>query len=197
MDGNLAARGNLVARKISAPTVGIGWKISNLPHIIPGFMKFELAKFFGLPSFMGTLEAKLIRRDGSVLDYGLISTAYITTAWVTAMATYMFDGSGVVPTAYDYHAAGTGTNAENITDTQMQSDSGVARNNGTPTNPSAGLYRSVGTLAFTTGLAITEHGIFSASTVGTLMDRSVFSAINVVNGDSIQFTYTLTLTAGG
>lgn len=28
-------------------------------------------------------------------------------------------------------------------------------------------------------------------------DRSVFAAINVASGDSIQFTYTLTLSAGG
>lgn len=30
-----------------------------------------------------------------------------------------------------------------------------------------------------------------------LWDRKVFAAINVVNGDSIQFTYTLTVTSGG
>ncbi|HYF28584.1 MAG TPA: hypothetical protein VD931_22785 [Baekduia sp.] len=30
-----------------------------------------------------------------------------------------------------------------------------------------------------------------------LWDRKVFSAINVVNGDSIQFTYTLTISSGG
>lgn len=30
-----------------------------------------------------------------------------------------------------------------------------------------------------------------------MWDHKVFSAINVVNGDSIQFTYTLTITAGG
>jgi len=43
---------------------------------------------------------------------------------------------------------------------------------------------------------VTEHGLFNASSAGTLMDRTVFSAINVVNGDSIQFTYELTATAG-
>jgi len=31
----------------------------------------------------------------------------------------------------------------------------------------------------------------------TLLDRTLFSAVNVVNGDSIEFTYTLTVTAGG
>jgi len=54
----------------------------------------------------------------------------------------------------------------------------------------------VGTIAYTTTKAITEHGIFNDPTAGTLMDRTVFSAINVVSGDSVQYTYTLTLTAG-
>jgi hypothetical protein len=31
----------------------------------------------------------------------------------------------------------------------------------------------------------------------TMWDRKVFSAINVINGDSIQFTYQLTMTSGG
>jgi hypothetical protein len=30
-----------------------------------------------------------------------------------------------------------------------------------------------------------------------MWDHKVFSAINVVNGDSIQFTYTLTISSGG
>jgi hypothetical protein len=46
---------------------------------------------------------------------------------------------------------------------------------------------------------VTEHGIFSQAATGggTLWDRSVFSAINVVSGDSIQFTYTCTVSSGG
>jgi hypothetical protein len=59
--------------------------------------------------------------------------------------------------------------------------------------------RTVGTLTFDAGAAITEHGIFTQSGTGggTLLDRSVFSAINVISGDSIQFTYTLSLSSGG
>ena len=47
------------------------------------------------------------------------------------------------------------------------------------------------------GFAITEWGRFSASAVGTMIDRRLFSAINVVSGDGIQFTYSLTFTSGG
>jgi hypothetical protein len=46
---------------------------------------------------------------------------------------------------------------------------------------------------------VTEHGLFSASSAGTLWDRSKFSAINLVgaNGDGLQTTYDMTASAGG
>ena len=73
------------------------------------------------------------------------------------------------------------------------------RATGTRSQPAANQYRSVGTLTFDNTAAVTEHGLFSQAATGggTLWDRSVFSAINVVSGDSIQFTYTVTVSAGG
>jgi len=136
--------------------------------------------------------------------YGLASmvagavAGIVTTAGVNYMATDFASG-GVTPTisGFKFHASGTGNTAAAVGDTAMQTDSGVARVSGTPSNPSANQYRSVATMAYTSTLAITEWGLFSASTSGTLWDRRVFSAINVVNGDSIQFTYTLTVNNGG
>jgi hypothetical protein len=197
MQGQTGFAGTLTARRIPPRSVGFGYKLRNFPNLWRGLWRYWLARIAGIPTLYGTLYARLFRADGEIIDYGQIGARSITTAWVTAMATYQFDASGTAPTAYDYHASGTGVVAENITDTAMGTDSGIARTNGTPTNPSAGVYRTVGTMAYTGPLAITEHGIFSAATVGTLMDRTVFAAINVVNGDSIQFTYNLTWTAGG
>ena len=59
--------------------------------------------------------------------------------------------------------------------------------------------RSSGTVTFDASAAITEHGLFSQAATGggTLWDRTVFSAINVVSGDSIAFEYSVTLSAGG
>lgn len=150
----------------------------------------------GEVTYQGTLSAKLIRGDGSSNDLGVLCRRSVTNAGVAYMATDFFNGTASIAD-FDWHASGTGIVAENVTDTGMGTDSGVARVNGTPSNPSAGVYRSVGTMAYVSTLAITEHGIFSASTVGTLWDRSVFTAINVISGDSIQFTYDLTCTAGG
>jgi hypothetical protein len=48
-------------------------------------------------------------------------------------------------------------------------------------------------------MVCTEHGILSQAATGggVLLDRSVFVAINLGNGDGPQTTYRLTVTAGG
>lgn len=154
----------------------------------------------GILTMQGALTAQWIRgnyrKAPKVVDLGLLSHLVVTNAGVDLMATDFFDGS-VDITTVDFHDAGTGNTAENVTDTAMQTAWGGARVSGTPTHPAAGQYRSVATITFTGSFAIVEHGIFSASSGATLWDRSVFSAINVVNTDAIQFTYTLTITAGG
>ena len=56
----------------------------------------------------------------------------------------------------------------------------------TVTNDTAQL---VGTVAETATIAITESGVFNLDTAGVMIARQVFTAINVVNGDSLQFTW--------
>lgn len=136
--------------------------------------------------------------QGHISPLSIPMLGLVTTTGVNYMASDFASG-GVTPTisGFKFHASGTGTTAAAVGDTALQTDSGVARVSGTPTNPSANQYRSVATMAYGSTLAITEWGIFSALTVGTMWDHRVFSAINVVSGDSIQFTYTLTVNNGG
>lgn len=150
------------------------------------------------------LYASVIRRDGSVEHLGLIATKSITDAGV-AFLVDDWDANGQDISTMNFHGCGTGTNAENVTDTALQTESTTALNpdstraTGTRSQPAANQYRSVGTLTFDASAAVTEHGILSQAATGggTLWDRSVFSAINVASGDSIQFTYTCTVSAGG
>lgn len=60
---------------------------------------------------------------------------------------------------------------------------------------SSNVLRSVGTLTFDNTAAVVEWGLFSQAATGggTMWSRVVFAAINVGNGDSIQFTYDLTV----
>ncbi len=150
------------------------------------------------PRLLAKIGLALALLSSSTLMLGGLALGLVTTAGVNYMATDFASG-GVTPTisGFKFHASGTGTTAAAVGDTALQTDSGVARVTGTPTNPTANQYRSVATMSYVSTLAITEWGLFSASTVGTLWDHRVFSAVNVVSGDSIQFTYTLTVNNGG
>lgn len=154
------------------------------------------ARFGADQFFLSNLQADLIR-GGSILKSFNLGSGVVTDAGVAFMADDFLDGSSSI-TTFDYHATGIGTGAAVVGDTTLENVTGApARVAGTPTNPTAPQYRSVATVSYTSGLAITEWGLFDAASAGTLWDRRVFGAINVVNGDSIQFTYTLTINSGG
>lgn len=141
-----------------------------------------------------TLSAVAIYPNGTMVDYGVISRRCVTTAGVNALFS---TSSPIGISTFNYHDSGTGTNAEAVGDTALQTAAGPARATGTKSNPSAGTYRSQATITYTATQNITEHGIFSASTSGTLWDRSQFAAIGVVNGSQIAFTYECAANAGG
>ncbi len=150
------------------------------------------------------LYASVIRATGGVEHLGLLSTKIITDAGA-AFLVDDWDNNGQDLSTMNFHGCGTGTNAESVGDTALQTESTTALNpdstraTGTRSQPAANQYRTVGTLTFDASAAVTEHGILSQAATGggTLWDRSVFSAINVASGDSIQFTYTCTVSSGG
>lgn len=99
---------------------------------------------------------------------------------------------------FKYHDSGTGTGAEAAGDTTLGTPCGDARDAGTQTEGATGnIYKSVATHTYDESLAITEHGLFNAAADGTLMDRTKFAAVNVANGEQIEFTFQITFTAGG
>jgi len=200
--GLIASRGDLEAKLIKAAKPSLKWILSN--SLRWGYIKGWLAEYVGTPIAhklglllaIGKLEAVVTKRDGTKINYGVLSRRVVTNAFVAFVVDQLQTETSVFGD-FKYHDSGVGTTAENAADTAIETTDGESRATGTQTESATNAYRSVGTIAYTTTKAITEHGLFNDPTAGTLMDRSVFSAINVVNGDSIQFTYTLTLTAGG
>jgi len=170
----------------------VGWKLRNVVNLLRGWLAF--VPWLGRIVPVGRLYATVIRADGRREQFGLVSTRVVTTAGVNAIVD-AFQNT-VELENFKYHAMGTNNTAENASDTALgaEVESRVA---GTQTEgASANIYRTVATITATASRAVVEHGIFSASSAGTLLDRSVFSVINLANGDSIQFTYELTLPAG-
>lgn len=111
---------------------------------------------------------------------------------------------GTASAAYGSIGMGTGTTAASATDTALQTGvKGDGTGDGgahaiatasvtassvttTVTNDTA---QFVGTVSITATIAVTEAGLFNADTNGTMLTHDVFTAVNVVSGDSIQFTY--------
>ncbi len=182
--------------KLTAVVIRANGTREYLGELLPTF--WQKARRWMKQPRLGALLVLFLIVFGGTLALPGVSVGLVTTAGVNYMASDFASG-GATPTisGFKYHACGTGTTAAAIGDTALQTDSGVARVIGTPTNPSANIYKSVATMSFVSTLAITEWGLFSALTVGTLWDHRVFSAINVNSGDSIQFTYQLTIAAGG
>jgi len=151
----------------------------------------------GKVTLKGQLYAKVIRKDGKVEDLGLICEKCVTDAFVQYLVDSMQDSSTHPMDVFKWHASGTGTNTESASDTALQNEV-ESRVEGTQEEgESANIYQSVATITYSNSYSITEHGIFSAQTDGILLDRSVFSAINVDPNDSIQFAYKLTVNSGG
>lgn len=107
------------------------------------------------------------------------------------------DGSEAV---FNYIAIGTGTTAANATDTALETEittgggarasATVSRTTTTVTNDTATFVK---TFTFSASFAVTEAGVLNAASSGTLLNRQVFSAVNVVSSDTLQVTVDLSL----
>lgn len=180
------------------------WRLRNLPNLLRGLWKITVARVLGIPHFYGQVSLAVIRANGTVEPLGLASLRVVTTAGVNAIVD-AFQNTFEVEN-FKYHGIGTGNTAEASGDTALVTEltteynPNSTRATGTTTEGgSANVYRTVGTNTVDASAAVVEHGIFSQAATGggTLLDRSVFSAVNLANGDSLQTTYDLTLSAGG
>lgn len=202
MNGTISMAGNLLVKKVSPQKAPLSWRIGNAlrtPYWT-GWLNVQLAKFLtkltGIPTLTGELRLVLTKADGQRIDYGVVSYRSITTAFVGYVVDQLQTETSTFGD-FKYHDSGVGTTAENVANTDIETTDGESRVTGTQTESAANVYVSVGTITYTSTKAITEHGLFNASTAGTLMDRSVFSAVNVVNTEQITFTYSLTVSSGG
>jgi hypothetical protein len=200
MLGNLGLQGGVTAKLIKRERAPLSWRVSNTlrQSYLVGWLGHQVGhlytRVFGAPVMLGKLEAVVIR-NGQRIDYGVLGYRVVTTAFVGYVTDQLQTETSTFGD-FKFHDGGVGVTAEAIGNTTMETTDGESRATGTQTESAANAYQSVGTIAYTSTKAVTEHGLFNDSSAGTLMDRTVFSAINVVSGDSIQFTYTLTLTAG-
>lgn len=171
---------------------------------IPTYAK--IARKLGLAVVYSELYGEIVKKNGEVVSLGLLGRRVITDAGVAYIANDFNAASGSADVSnFKYHGYGTGTTAEAAGQTALVTEltTEYVVNSTRPTGSQASstnTYTTVATLTPDSGgtLAITEHGIFSASSSGTMLDRTKFSAVNLDStlGDSLQTTYVLTLPSG-
>lgn len=146
-----------------------------------------------------TLRVVKIERGGRHIDYGVVSRKKVTQAFVKDLAATLAASAGPYATFNDYKFHGSGTDNTGESNAQTALITEVAtRSTGTQVDFSSGTtgnYRTVATITYGASFTIVEHGLFNADPSGTMLDRSVFAGIAVASGDSIQFTYELTISA--
>ncbi len=133
---------------------------------------------------------------GWLENCGRVSRGKVTTAFRDFNATNFVTDSTTFGD-FKFHRPGTGSTAEANTDTTLVTDTGLEAT-GNQTNPTASTYQSVATVTADTSETWQEHQIRNATgaTGGTMLDRSLISpTVAVVNLDTVQFTYVLTLNA--
>jgi hypothetical protein len=113
----------------------------------------------------------------------------VVTAGKEYVASRIKDASA---TAMSHMAIGTGSTAAAASQTALGSES--ARTGLTSTTVSGADIVYVDTFAAGTGTgAITEAGIFNASSGGTMLCRTVFSVVNKGASDAMTITWTVTV----
>ena len=181
------------------------WRLRNMANLYRGARRVAAARIAGLSHVYGALWLELVRGDGTRLPYGLASLRVVTDSGVA----FLVDAfqNLVELENMRFHGFGTGTTAEAasqtalVTELTTQYPTDNTRPTGSQAEAAANIFRTVGTLDPDADVAITEHGIFSQAATGggVLLDRSVFSVINLsgAGGDTLQATYDFTVTSGG
>ena len=132
---------------------------------------------------------------------GLIALAAVFVNAGAAIVTNRITQAGTAPKNIGW---GTGATAAAVTDTALQTEAAPTTSGGrtvgtesrtTVTNTNDN-YQVAGTVTAGSMLAITEAGLFDNVTAGNMLIHGVFSAVNVVSGDSIAFTFGLKFVPG-
>lgn len=138
----------------------------------------------------GRLSVVLKDSDGNIKDSRDINNLVVTSG-LGFIASRMKD---TTDDAMSYMSIGTGTTAAAAGDTTLATE--LDRNAITSTTVTGNEIAYVSSWAAGDGTgAVTEAGIFNASSAGTMLARTVFSVVNKAANDTLSITWTITLSA--
>lgn len=142
----------------------------------------------------GRLTIVLKGADGKVKEQRDVKNLVVNTglAYITSRML------GASPAVMSHMALGAGTTAASAGDTDLQSLLGSRKALDSSTQSGANDESIVYVTTFDPGEAtgaVTEAGIFNAASSGTMLCRTVFPVVNKQAGDTLQITWTVTLSA--
>lgn len=131
----------------------------------------------------------VVKNDSGEVKQTLQVPNMVVTTGKNFISSRMKDATA---TAMSHMAIGTGTVAPVIGNTTLGTE--VGRSTLTSTTVTNNTIQYVATFAAGTGTgAITEAGIFNASSAGTMLCRTTFPVVNKAAGDTIAITWTVTI----
>lgn len=140
----------------------------------------------------GKFFATLYGPNGEIKDHRQGDNV-VTTVGKEFMASFLY--SSVVAAATftaKYVAIGTNTVAESASDTGLGTE--VSRSTATASYVSGQILQLTATFAAGSGTgAITEYGVYTSNSAGTLLSRDTESAINKSASDTLTVVWQLTL----
>lgn len=158
--------------------------------------------------FLTDLRAVHRTKSGIILKEYQIGSGLVTVVGVNKLVSDAVTGGIGTLANFKYFDTGTGATAATDGNTALQTvitATAPARVASTLTNGQtattgnhAAILTYTGTITYNTSgptypIAITEWGLFDATSAGNMWDHKIFAAINVNSGDSITFTYNLTI----
>lgn len=136
----------------------------------------------------GELTISVFDRNGNLKEAKKVPNLVVTVG-KNYIASRMV---GTSSTVMSHMAIGTGTGTPAVGDTALGTQAGIVAL--TAFTSSTNTVTATATFAAGTGTgAITEAGIFNASSSGTLLCRTTFPVVNKAAGDSIAITWVITV----
>lgn len=145
----------------------------------------------------GTVGLILVDADGKIKEERYISNTIVDAgkAWIAkrfdgatptqTIMTHMGVGTGAVAVAAGDTGLGTEVSGNSYARQSVTTDSSVTKTVKYSTTFPANIP--------TVSVALTEAGIFNASTAGTMLCRTVFSVVNKAAADALTINWTITI----
>jgi len=166
------------------------WQQDNTANFVRSLVDQERFDRGTLGRPIGHLWLSAFRRDGSMQDFGLVSCRVVTDT-----------GVGFIVDAFQNLVAEAVGNTGLTTELTTQYSTANTRPTGSLGEKSGDpkTYETTATITVSAGVAATEHGIFSQAATGggVMLDRSVFTVVNLLSAESLAATYQITFPSGG